>query len=190
MRLIVGLGNKDRCYSNTRHNVGFIVLDRICETNSFSWHDNKTLSSVVAKGVLGEKNLLFLKPNTYMNLSGFALQAACDYYKIKPEEVLVIHDDIDLKFCELKVKFAGGSGGHNGLKSIDQNIGNLYYRLRIGVDRPSNQLVSVADYVLSDFTKEELKNIKNTAEIIEKHFHLLVNYKLEDFRRELAGNKV
>jgi len=159
MNLIVGLGNPEDKYKSNRHNVGFMVVDSIVGDLSPS---NITKSAF--KGELYKKsNILLLKPMTYMNLSGESVRAVVDYYK--PSKVIVIHDDLELKFGTLRFKLGGGHGGHNGLKSIDSHIGKDYYRVRVGIGRPEEKS-KVVSYVLSDFSqkqKEYLDKIVNKA---------------------------
>lgn len=151
MILLVGLGNPGNEYKLTRHNVGFMVIDEI-----LSNHSHINLSSSKFKGELYKfSNFLLLKPLTYMNSSGESVLAVKNFYK--PQKIVVIHDDIDLKFGAIRFKFGGSSGGHNGLKSIDNLIGNDYFRVRIGVGRDKN----VISYVLSNFKDEELIALKD-----------------------------
>ncbi|MGP1579885.1 MAG: aminoacyl-tRNA hydrolase [Wolinella sp.] len=148
MLLIIGLGNPGKEYEHTRHNIGFRLLDAFLERRS-ALH----VSKPQFKGELKkEGELLFLKPATFMNLSGESAFAVASFFK--PEKILVIHDDLDLPFGAVRLKFGGSSGGHNGLKSLDQHLGNGYYRVRIGIAKPSQGL-SVADYVLAKFRDEE-----------------------------------
>jgi len=154
MKLIVGLGNPGPTYSKNRHNIGFMVVDELIK-------DFNT-ANISKKSFLGElykfKDILFLKPTTFMNLSGKSVQAVSSFYKIKPEDILVIHDEIDLPFGALRLKRGGGNGGHNGLKSIDSLIGREYNRLRLGVGKPKLKEM-VASYVLSDFNEVEQKSL-------------------------------
>jgi PTH1 family peptidyl-tRNA hydrolase len=163
MKLIVGLGNPGSKYEFNRHNVGFLAVDYLIE----EFRANKESSKF--KGELFKSNdFLFLKPTTYMNSSGESVVLVKNFYKLQNEDIIVIHDDIDLKVGALKFKRGGGSGGHNGLKSIDKMIGNDYYRVRIGVGRPENK-EEVINYVLSDFTKDEFdKCIKPLFPIIKE----------------------
>jgi len=162
MKLIVGLGNPGKKYEKNRHNVGFLAVDYLIDKF------NATKVSSKFKGELFKSNdFLFLKPTTYMNLSGEALRAVKDFYKLSNDDIIVIHDDIDLKTGALKFKKGGGSGGHNGLKSIDSHIGNDYFRVRIGVGRPERK-EEVVNYVLSDFAEVEFECIKKLFPVIEK----------------------
>jgi len=162
MKLIVGLGNPGKKYEKNRHNVGFLAVDYLIDKF------NATRVSSKFKGELFKSNdFLFLKPTTYMNLSGEAVRAVKDFYKLNNDDIIVIHDDIDLKTGALKFKKGGGSGGHNGLKSIDSHIGNDYWRVRIGVGRPERK-EEVVNYVLSDFSEDEFECIKKLFPVIEK----------------------
>jgi PTH1 family peptidyl-tRNA hydrolase len=154
MKLVVGLGNPGKKYELNRHNVGFLAVDYLI--NKF----NASKISSKFKGELFKSNeYLFLKPTTYMNLSGESVKEVKNFYKIDNDDIIVIHDDIDLKLGALRFKKGGSSGGHNGLKSIDKNIGNDYWRVRIGVGRPERK-EEVINYVLSDFSKDEFECIK------------------------------
>ena len=162
MKLIVGLGNPGREYEKNRHNIGFLSLDYLI--NKF----NASKNSSKFKGELYKFNdYLFLKPSTFMNLSGESVRLVKDFYKIDNENIIVIHDDIDLNLGALKFKRGGGSGGHNGLKSIDKHIGNDYWRVRIGVGRPERK-EQVVSYVLSNFSNEEINCIEKNFENIKK----------------------
>jgi len=152
MWLIVGLGNPGSKYEFTRHNIGFLTLDHLVETTGAH-----TLSSSSFHGELYKSShILFLKPTTYMNRSGVSVQAVSQFYKIEPERIVVIHDDLDLPFGAVRFKQGGGHGGHNGLKSIDALVGNDYIRVRMGIGKPVYKS-QVVDYVLSRFTPEEMR---------------------------------
>ena len=171
MTLIVGLGNPDSKYKNNRHNVGFMVIDSIIGD-----HNVTSINKSSFKGELFKsKNILFLKPHTYMNLSGDSVRAVCDYYK--PDKIIVIHDDLDLPFGTLRYKIGGGNGGHNGLKSIDACIGKDYYRVRIGIGKPKDK-ANVANFVLSDFPKVDKENLEKIINISAKATKELVNEEL------------
>jgi PTH1 family peptidyl-tRNA hydrolase len=146
--LIVGLGNPGSAYAQTRHNVGFMVVDELLRRHSCS-----SASKAVFEGELFRCGDFFLlKPMTYMNLSGRSVLAVKQFYKI--EEVVVIHDDLDLPFCTLRFKRGGGHGGHNGLKSVDAAIGRDYERVRMGIGHPGDRS-RVSDYGLHPFTEAE-----------------------------------
>lgn len=150
MTLIAGLGNIGKEYENTRHNVGFMLIDLILKDGGYS-----DVSSAKFQGELYKNgSLLLLKPSTYMNSSGKSLKAVNDFYK--PNHIIVIHDDLDIAFGAMKFKNGGSSGGHNGVKSIDSLIGNNYDRVRIGIGRSDR---SVIDYVLGKFDSSELEKL-------------------------------
>jgi len=150
MLLIVGLGNPGAQYGQTRHNIGFRVIDKLVYDSGA-----RNISKSSFQGELFKSsNTLFLKPTTFMNLSGNSVQAVKNFYKIELEDIIVIHDDIDLPFSALRFKNGGGHGGHNGLRSIDAMIGKEYNRVRMGVGKPIYKS-QVADYVLHDFSTEE-----------------------------------
>jgi len=150
MLLIVGLGNPGSQYEDTRHNIGFKVIDKL--VSDFGARD---VSKNSFYGELFKSNqTLFLKPTTFMNLSGKSLLAVKNFYKIELENIIVVHDDIDLPFSALRFKSGGGHGGHNGLRSIDSLIGKDYIRVRMGVGKPEHKS-QVADYVLHDFSSQE-----------------------------------
>ena len=151
MTLIVGLGNPGVKYQNNRHNIGFMVIDELIKTLNATKQADKNFQGELYKA----SQILLLKPTTFMNSSGESLQSVISYFK--PEKVIVIHDDLDLAFGAMKFKFGGGSGGHNGLKSIDLHCGNEYYRIRYGIGKPTHN-ISVLDWVLGDFSKEEMSD--------------------------------
>jgi PTH1 family peptidyl-tRNA hydrolase len=150
MFLVVGLGNIGDRYKNTRHNIGFRVIDKLVD-NSNAIDISKT--SFFGK-LYKSKQTLFLKPSTFMNLSGKSVSAVKNFYKLDIESIIVIHDDIDLPFSALRFKRGGGSGGHNGLKSIDSAIGKDYIRVRMGVGKPEHK-GEVVSFVLSNFSEDE-----------------------------------
>ncbi|MGE3953878.1 MAG: aminoacyl-tRNA hydrolase [Parachlamydiales bacterium] len=152
IRLIVGLGNPGKEYERTRHNLGFLVTGRLAEEWGIPMKRDRKFLGWIGRGRVGEADLLLLMPSTYMNESGRAVQKVCAYYGIGPAEVVVIADDAALPFGELRLRPGGSSGGHNGLKSIEQALGSQgYVRLRIGVGHRGE----LASHVLGPFNKEE-----------------------------------
>jgi len=168
MTLFVGLGNPGSQYEETRHNIGFKVIDKL--VNDFGARD---ISKNTFHGQLyRSKNTLFLKPTTYMNLSGKSVQSVKQFFKVELENIVVIHDDIDLPFGTVRFKSGGGHGGHNGLKSLDGAIGKEYIRVRIGVGKPEYKS-QVADYVLHDFSQKECVMLDKLIDYVakaSKHF--------------------
>lgn len=167
MQLLVGLGNIGREYQSTRHNFGFLLLDQILVDHGFA-AQSKKFKSEVFSGEISGKKIIALKPQTFMNLSGPAVAEAASFYKITPENIWVLHDDIDLALGKVKIKIGGGNAGHNGLKSIDEAVGKNYRRLRLGVGRPASKEFETADYVLGKFLKEEMEVVKKVNEKISK----------------------
>jgi PTH1 family peptidyl-tRNA hydrolase len=155
MRLIVGLGNPGTRYIRNRHNIGFVIANAIARRHGFSAYRDRFKGELAEGTVAGEKRLL-LKPQTFMNDSGESVLAAMSFYKIRPEEILVIHDELDLRPGKVRVKRGGGSAGHNGLRSIDALVGPDYWRLRIGIGHPGVKEL-VHPYVLQNFPDEEVK---------------------------------
>jgi len=153
--LVAGLGNPGRQYQRTRHNVGWLVVDELARRQGASFRSK--FSGQLAETRLDELRLALLKPETYMNESGKSLGAAARFFKVEPEALLVVHDDVDLEGGRLQARLGGGLAGHNGLRSIAQALGtNDFLRLRIGVGRPGRgDRRSVSDYVLSPFDVEE-----------------------------------
>jgi PTH1 family peptidyl-tRNA hydrolase len=166
MKAIIGLGNVGVKYAATRHNLGFYAIDHLAQKHNFETQANSKLHAIAALGMIGSYQCLLAKPTTYMNLSGIAVQAISSYYKIKPQNIMIIHDDIDLALGRVIFKFAGGAGGHNGLKSINQLINNNYYRIRVGIDRPTDNMMDISHYVLSNFTSQELEIINRSIKAV------------------------
>jgi PTH1 family peptidyl-tRNA hydrolase len=153
MFLFVGLGNPTEKYAGTRHNIGFMVIDRLVDEFKASPVSKSKFQGELYRSTQN----LFLKPLTYMNNSGKSAKAVYDFYK--PDEIVVIHDDIALPFGSVRIKKGGSSGGHNGLKSMDLHVGNDYVRIRIGVGSPEI-FQDAANFVLSNFSEEEFKCVK------------------------------
>jgi len=177
--LIVGLGNPGSEYQYNRHNAGFMVVDQLAEKYKLSGPKRK-FESELFEGQIGEHRVLALKPMTYMNVSGVAVRQAMDFYKIPLENIIVIHDDLDLAPGKLKTKIGGGSAGHNGLRSIDAHIDQNYKRLRFGIGHPGHRDL-VSNYVLHDFSREEFTIVEPLCKTIADNFELLLSGKDSDF---------
>ncbi len=157
MFVLAGLGNPGEKYALNRHNIGFMVVDSLAVTYHFPPFKVK-FSAAMSEGVIGAHKVLLCKPMTYMNLSGQPVGDLIRFYKIPCANVYVVHDDLDLEPGQIKVKRGGGSGGHNGLKSLDQHIGKDYWRVRLGIGHPGRSSAhkdGVADYVLNNFSKQD-----------------------------------
>jgi len=157
MYLVVGLGNPGNEYLLNRHNFGFMMIDTLRQHYDFPDYKEK-FSGVISQGKIDGKACMLLKPTTFMNLSGQAVQKVMQFYKIAIENVYVFHDDLDIDPFKIKFKMGGGSGGHNGLKSIDQQCGKEYWRIRLGIGHPGEKNL-VSAYVLSNFSKDEMKEL-------------------------------
>lgn len=167
MKLICGLGNPGRHYRNHRHNIGFRVLDELCRRLDVALTERK-FEARLGQAALGTERVLLLEPQTFMNLAGEAVAAAARFFKIAPEDTLVIHDELDLPFGRIQLKQEGGSGGHNGLNSIIERWGSAdFARLRFGIGRPlaGSSQEEVVAYVLSDFVPPEREQL---PELIDK----------------------
>lgn len=173
MLLFAGLGNPGAKYANNRHNVGFMAADVIARRHSFSpW--SRKFQAEIAEGRIGGEKVLLIKPQTFMNLSGQAVGEALRFYKLDAAAVTVFYDEIELPAGKVRVKIGGGSAGHNGIRSLDQHIGNNYRRVRIGVGHPGAKEM-VHGHVLGDFSKADqewldvlLDSIADSAELIAK----------------------
>ena len=154
MWLVVGLGNPGREYEETRHNIGFRVVEEVARRRGAGGWKEKFGGELT-----NQDDVVFLKPQQYMNVSGIAVQRAATFYKVAPEHILVVHDEIDLPFGRIKLKTGGGHGGHNGLRSISENLGPDYHRIRCGVGKPLGGKERVTGHVLGGFSKEEKKEL-------------------------------
>ena len=153
MKLFVGLGNPGAKYAGNRHNIGFMAVERIAADHGFGpW--KRAFKGLASEGRLGAEKVVLLKPETFMNLSGEAVQAAMAFYKLAPADVVVFHDELDLAPGRLRVKQGGGHAGHNGLRSIHGHVGEAYGRVRMGIGHPGHK-DAVAAYVLHDFAKAD-----------------------------------
>ena len=162
--MIVGLGNPGKQYESTRHNAGFICLDLLAEKYSISVKKLK-FKSLLGEGRIEGKRCLLLKPQTFMNLSGEAVRDAAEFYKIPPENIIVIYDDISLDPGKLRIRRKGSDGGHNGMKNILYHLkSDGFPRIKVGVGAKPNPEYDLADWVLSRFTSNEAKLIKQAAE--------------------------
>ena len=166
MKLIVGLGNPGKEYEKTRHNMGFIFIDEFAKKHDCNFDKTKFNGQYAELSIKSEK-ILLLKPQTYMNLSGESIRKFVEYFKITTEDILIINDDLDLEVGTFRLRRKGSSAGHNGLKSIEENLHtDEYKRLKIGVSK--NRQIETRDYVLGKFNDEELKIIDSMEETITK----------------------
>ena len=172
--LIVGLGNAGRRYRNNRHNIGFMVVERLAEAYGVSL-GRAQQRAVVGNGRIASRHVILAKPQTMMNLSGDAVGPLANYYKIPPANMLVIYDELDLPLGTIRLREKGGSSGHNGMKSIMQQVGNGFPRMRLGIGRPPGRMPPAA-YVLQDFGQDDLPLV---ADVIEEALKAVVTYLTE-----------
>ena len=160
--LVVGLGNPGKEYEGTRHNIGFACLDAFVDASAEmgQWIEKKDLKCLMSTGQLGETRVIAIKPTTFMNLSGEAVQAASHFYKIHPDQTVVVHDELDIDFGQIRMRMGGSAAGHNGIKSVSQMIGEEYGRIRIGVGPKIPEQIDSADFVLQKFSKEEQEHMQ------------------------------
>ncbi len=163
MILIIGLGNPGLKFKNTRHNLGFEILDQLKKEGNFSvWEDKKRLKTKICIGEYEDKKIILAKPQTFMNNSGEAVKLLTAFYKIPSDELWVVHDDIDLEFGKIKIKNESGSGGHRGIESIIALLGTKNFKqLKIGVLNKEKSEIDAKKFVLQKFTKQELEQLKD-----------------------------
>lgn len=189
MFLIVGLGNPGKDYANTRHNIGFDVIDKLAEQENIGVLEKKH-KALFGKGYIGGQKVILAKPQTYMNLSGESIRELIDYYKIdEKEELIVISDDISLEPGQLRVRKKGSAGGHNGLKNIIQHLGHdEFIRVRMGVgEKPKGY--DLADYVLGYFSKEEQKVMVDAAKTAADAIRTIINEDVDAAMNRFNGKR-
>lgn len=185
IKLIVGLGNPGKEYEHTRHNAGFWLLDELAWQWKANFKDEKKFFGEVARVSQADGDVWLLKPMTFMNRSGQAVSALAQFYKIKPEEILVVHDELDIECGRIKFKLGGGNGGHNGLKDIQARLGTPnFYRLRLGIDHPGDRNL-VVGYVLNKPSAEQRQLIEDAVHKAVKGIPMLTAGEFEDAQRFL-----
>ena len=179
MMLLVGLGNPNPNNNNNRHNVGFSVIDAINQKFKLSKQKPK-FKGLLTTGNIDEQKVFAIKPLTFMNRSGVCIKELIEYYKIEVKDIFVFHDDMDIDIGKVKTKLGGSSAGHNGIESIDKNIGKNYSRVRIGIGRPKNNSTG-ADHVLDNFSSEEIQSVEEVTSSIVKSLSILIKKDLDLF---------
>jgi len=179
MLLLVGLGNPSLNNTNNRHNVGFLVIDAINTKFKLSKQKPK-FKGLLTTGQIDEQKVYAIKPLTFMNSSGTCIKELIDYFKIEAKNVFVFHDDMDIDSGKIKVKFGGSNAGHNGIESIDKNIGKNYTRIRIGIGHPNNNSTGV-DHVLDNFSYDEKQIVEDVTTNIIKSLPILIKKDLDLF---------
>ena len=185
--LFVGLGNPGEKHKNNRHNVGFMALDCLSAFHKFGRSRTKFLGRT-AMGSLDDRKVISFKPQTFMNESGRAVREASNFYKIGPERIIVFHDELDLPFGQVRVKKGGGHAGHNGLKSIDENIGTDYFRIRIGISHPGEK-EKVTGHVLGDLSKEDAETLQKILTSIAENISTLIEGDEKKFQKNILQFK-
>lgn len=172
--LIVGLGNVGKKYDNTRHNIGFAAIDELATKQEFDpWIEKKDLKCLLTSQTIGESRVILIKPTTFMNLSGEAVQAVAHFYKVPHQQIVAVHDELDIPFGQIRTRVGGSSAGHNGIKSVTQHLGEEYGRIRIGVGAETP--MDTSDFVLAKFSKDEQANLpallKETTAILTEYIY-------------------
>ena len=183
MLLLVGLGNPSPNSSNNRHNVGFLIIDAINEKFKLSKQKPK-FKGLLTTGKINEQKVFAIKPLTFMNSSGICIKELIEYFKINVKDVFVFHDDMDIDIGKVKVKFGGSNAGHNGIDSIDKNIGKNYSRIRIGIGRPKKNSTGI-DHVLDNFSENEKQNVEKVTNDIIESLSILINKDLDLFSSKI-----
>ncbi len=178
--LLVGLGNPGEKYKSTKHNFGFLTIDQIVSDYNLSAEGSKFNSHIFTGNISNEK-IIAIKPQAFMNCSGNPVKLAMNFYKIPIENIVVFHDDLDVDVGRIKIKIGGGNAGHNGLRDLDQMIDSNYLRVRLGIGRPENSSYEIANYVLSNFNNEEMKEVSSVNQKISKLLPLIFEKKFNDF---------
>ena len=188
MFLIAGLGNPGKEYENTRHNAGFMVLDALADKLGADISEKKH-KALCGKAVIGGQKVILLKPQTYMNSSGESIRAAADYYKVDPEDILVVYDDISLAPGQLRIRAKGSAGGHNGIKSIIAHLGTQEFpRVRVGVGEKPPRM-DLADYVLSRFSKEDRAAMEDAFKEAAKAVEVMITEGMDTAMNQFNGHK-
>lgn len=187
MLLIAGLGNPGAQYAHNRHNIGFMAVDDIQQRHNFSpW--SKKFHALISEGKINERKILLIKPQTYMNLSGQSVGEAMRFYKVPLENLIVIHDELDLPAGKVRIKTGGGSGGHNGIKSIDAHCGANYRRLRLGIGHPGQKEL-VHNHVLGDFAKSDNDWLEQLLTNIADNISEIADNKDSQFMNKISGQQ-
>lgn len=188
MKLIVGLGNPGRDYAGTRHNIGFGGISRLSDEYSIALNI-KEHKAVCGKGIIGGEKVILAQPQTYMNNSGESVRSFVDYYKIDPEDVIIVYDDIDLPVGQLRIRKKGSAGGHNGIKSIISHLGtNEFPRVKIGVGgKPEGG--DLVRHVLGRFAKEDEKEMSEVLDVVVKAVTAIVNEDVESAMNQFNAKR-
>lgn len=188
MWILVGLGNPGKEYKDNRHNIGFMVIDEIAREYGFPAFRAK-FEGEITEGRIGDEKVVLVKPQTFMNLSGECVQKIARFYKVTPNRIIAIHDEIELPTGKMRTKKGGGAAGHNGLKSMDINLNSQnYWRVRLGVGKPKDEqaAMDVADYVLGNFTKIDMVWVDKLKEAVSNNIGLLLKGDDSEFMNKVT----
>ena len=195
MKIIIGLGNPGEKYDNTRHNLGFETLDYLLKKyeplNESTWEESKKTKSQIKRLSIKKINALLAKPQTYMNNSGMAVSLLLKYHKVEPEDIVIVHDELDLPLGKIQIRFGGGTAGHNGLESVIKSLGtDKFLRIRMGVGKPiridgskfdQKRHHSVEQYVLEPFQEQEHHEVRTMIKHVQKNLELLLEHGFDTF---------
>lgn len=188
MWILVGLGNPGKEYQDNRHNIGFMVVDKIADAYAMPAF-RKKFEGEITEGRIGDEKVVLVKPQTYMNLSGACVQKIAHFYKVTPNRIIVFHDEIELPMGKMRTKKGGGAAGHNGLKSMDASLNTQnYWRVRLGVGRPQGEqaAMDVADYVLGNFSKTDMLWVQKLNEAVSDNIGLLLKGDDSEFMNKVT----
>jgi peptidyl-tRNA hydrolase, PTH1 family len=187
MKWFVGLGNPGSQYEKTRHNVGFMALDRMASEWGIAWKPHGKSKALVGEGNVQGEKVYLIKPQTYMNLSGESVRGFMDFHKVRLEDMVVLYDDLDTPFGQIRLRYQGSAGGHNGIKSIIQHTATqTFNRIRIGISRPAPGY-DIANYVLADFRKEEFKELPAVLERVGEAMSFTFDHTFEQTMAKFNG---
>ena len=186
MKMIVGLGNPGKEYENTRHNAGFIILDNYAKEKNITDFKRK-FNGLYATYFYNDDKVILLKPQSFMNLSGTVVKKFASFFKIKPEDILIIQDDLDLPVGKIKIKFKGSSGGHNGIKNIIENLKTeIFPRFKVGIGKDDN--INYMNYVVGKFSKDDLNKISKICSFSSNIIDDFINYDIEKVMSKYNGD--
>jgi PTH1 family peptidyl-tRNA hydrolase len=185
--LLVGLGNPGSQYEGTRHNIGFEVLSVFANYCGANFSYKERFDCDMSSAYIDKSKVFFIKPMTYMNLSGFSVAQVKEYYKIPMQNIIVIHDDMDIPLGKIKVKMGGGHAGHNGIKSIDNQIGNEYLRIRVGIGRP-HAMQSISSWVIEKFTPDEKAIVDATIKLLLDNISTIIGHDIIEINKIFTRN--
>ncbi len=188
IKLIVGLGNPGSKYEETRHNAGFRLLDELARSYSFSFASEKKFQGELGRATISNRDVRLLKPTTFMNLSGESVHAVANFYRIEAEQILVVHDELDIPPGTAKLKQGGGHGGHNGLRDIINHMGRDFWRIRLGIGHPGDAK-QVVNFVLQRAPKSETDLLQNSIDDVVREISDIVSGEMEKAMKNLHTKK-